>query len=272
MTDPLRRLGRGSLASLAEALAAGRLGPPYHPAALAHHVPDPLVQTAVAALAALDAEGMAPRHIARTLALLAEERAAGQRIADRLQLVLSPPELDQVDARDTIVVVQDLLRAATSRVIIASYALDEGPKAEALFGALAARMDQLPDLDVALYLNVHRPHLDDTPSPVLLGAFAKRFRERVWPGARLPRVYYDPRSLEQDPRHHAVLHAKCVVVDDRWTFLTSANFTQAAQERNIEAGVLLEDPRFAERLRRQFEGLVERGVVREVLGVAEGRA
>jgi phosphatidylserine/phosphatidylglycerophosphate/cardiolipin synthase-like enzyme len=30
-----------------------------------------------------------------------------------------------------------------------------------------------------------------------------------------------------------------LVVDGRWTLLTSANFTEAAQERNLEAGVVV---------------------------------
>jgi hypothetical protein len=37
----------------------------------------------------------------------------------------------------------------------------------------------------------------------------------------------------------------------------SANFTEAAQERNIEAGILVGDPAFARALRDQFESLVE---------------
>ncbi len=261
MSHPLRKLGRSSLASLADALASGRLRPPLHRSSVAHHVPDEHVEAILAALQVLLEDGMAPRHIARSLSLLAEERAAAQRMTDRVQLVLSPPELDQVDARDTVVVVQDLLRKAKERVLIVSFALDAGPKAEALFGELASRMDEHPELEVSVCANVHRKHKDETPSTVLLRAFAERFRDKVWPGERLPRVYYDPRSLDQDTHQHAVLHAKCVVVDDCWTLITSANFTQAAGHRNIEAGVLLDDRRLAKRVRRQFEGLVEAGVL-----------
>ena len=35
-----------------------------------------------------------------------------------------------------------------------------------------------------------------------------------------------------------MLHAKAVVVDDRAAFVTSANLTEAALDRNIEVGVL----------------------------------
>jgi phosphatidylserine/phosphatidylglycerophosphate/cardiolipin synthase-like enzyme len=38
-----------------------------------------------------------------------------------------------------------------------------------------------------------------------------------------------------------VLHAKCIVVDGRHALVTSANSTEAASQRTIEAGVLLVD-------------------------------
>jgi phosphatidylserine/phosphatidylglycerophosphate/cardiolipin synthase-like enzyme len=38
------------------------------------------------------------------------------------------------------------------------------------------------------------------------------------------------------------MHAKSVVVDRRWWFVTSANFTRRGHERNIGVGTLIEDP------------------------------
>ena len=194
---------------------------------------------------------------AELLGLLAEQRAAEQRMSDRVQLVWSPPELDHVDARDTVVVVQDLFRAAKKNILIVSYVLDAGKKAETLFGELAARMDDDPDLAVRIFVNIPRKRYDNTPSTKLIDEFAARVRDEVWPGERLPDFFYDPRSLAISSHQGASLHAKCVVTDGRWTLLTSANFTEAAQERNIEAGVLLDDPTFAQRVTRQFDLLVE---------------
>jgi phosphatidylserine/phosphatidylglycerophosphate/cardiolipin synthase-like enzyme len=48
---------------------------------------------------------------------------------------------------------------------------------------------------------------------------------------------------------------KCVVVDRRVALLTSANFTEAAQQRNIEAGVVARCGQLAERLAGYFAGL-----------------
>ncbi len=264
MTLPLRALGRMALEGLADDLASGRLVPPFRRASLEPHVPAEHVEAVRAALDALVADGMHPRHVARALRLLAEERAASQRVSDRVQLVWSPPDLDAVDARDTAVVVQELFRRAERSVLIATFALDEKRKAAGLFGELAARMDAEPALAVRVLANVHRRHGDDTPASTLVREFAARMRTDIWPGERLPEVYYDPRSLLIDAPARAVLHAKAVVIDARVSFLTSANFTEAAHARNIEAGVVLDDATLAERLTRQFELLIERGHLRRV--------
>lgn len=264
MSHSLRALGRSALVGLAEALGAGRLSAPLARTSLAPHVPEEHLDAITSALAEMEADGMAPRHIARTVQLLVEERDAGQRMADRVQLVWSPPDLDTVDARDTAVVVQELFRQARRSVLICTYALDQKKKAEALFGELAARMDADASLAVRIFANIQRKYMDETPSAALIRDFATQVRANIWPGQRLPEVFYDPRSLETQGEKRAVFHAKAVVVDRRWTFLTSANFTEAAQERNIEAGVVVDDARLAERVERQLDQFVESGILQPV--------
>jgi phosphatidylserine/phosphatidylglycerophosphate/cardiolipin synthase-like enzyme len=53
------------------------------------------------------------------------------------------------------------------------------------------------------------------------------------------------------------LHAKCIVVDNEQVFVSSANFTEAAQNRNIEVGLLVRSAVLSERLSRFFEALVD---------------
>jgi phosphatidylserine/phosphatidylglycerophosphate/cardiolipin synthase-like enzyme len=59
-------------------------------------------------------------------------------------------------------------------------------------------------------------------------------------------------------------------VDRQVAFVTSANFTEAAQTRNIEVGALIRCPRFAARLAAHFEVLAEVGTLRrlELSGVS----
>jgi phosphatidylserine/phosphatidylglycerophosphate/cardiolipin synthase-like enzyme len=70
----------------------------------------------------------------------------------------------------------------------------------------------------------------------------------------MPELLYDPRSLSESWDKRSSLHAKCVVVDRNVALITSANFTEAAQQRNIEAGVIVKYPIFVERLVGYFEG------------------
>lgn len=263
----LRQLGHPSLLGLAQALESGRLKPPYEASALRKYAPCDHEQEVTAALAQLDEAGMSPKHIASMARLLAEERAASQAVSDRMELVWSGLTGMNSNSRDTGVVVQQLLREAKKSVLIASYAIDKGEKAEALFGTLAKKMDEDPELQVRLFLNVHRTYGDETSEAVLLRRFAKSFTDEIWPGERMPEVYHDPRSLEIGGYERSCLHAKCIVVDDESVLISSANFTEAAQERNIEAGVLVADEGVAKRIRWQFEGMVETGVLVRVAGV-----
>ncbi|HEY0136655.1 MAG TPA: phospholipase D-like domain-containing protein [Nannocystis sp.] len=57
----------------------------------------------------------------------------------------------------------------------------------------------------------------------------------------------------------ASLHAKCVVVDGEHTLIGSANFTDRAHTRNVEAGALTSHRRFAALLIDQLHGLINAG-------------
>ena len=83
----------------------------------------------------------------------------------------------------------------------------------------------------------------------------------------MPEVFHDPRSLSQKPGPKACLHAKCIVIDEERLLITSANFTEAAHERNIEAGVLMVDPVAARAMQSQFETLVAQDILKRVPGL-----
>jgi phosphatidylserine/phosphatidylglycerophosphate/cardiolipin synthase-like enzyme len=48
--------------------------------------------------------------------------------------------------------------------------------------------------------------------------------------------------------------------------ITSANFTEWAHQRNVEAGVLIRNREFVRQLRQQFESLIEEKLVRRLPG------
>ena len=71
----------------------------------------------------------------------------------------------------------------------------------------------------------------------------------------MPELYYDCRSLAA-AEGPVSLHAKCIVVDGREIFISSANFTEAAQHRNIEVGVLIRSNVLARQATEFFEAMV----------------
>lgn len=212
----------------------------------------------------LSVQSFSDDQILTCIKLLKSDREKrGLSIADAVTLVWTGPEAPGVVNRDTKVVVQELFSKAKESVLVAGFAVYQGRD---VFKALATQMDSNPNLNVSMYLNVQRKHMDTTASEYLLQDFAEKFKKKDWPGKRLPEVYYDPRSLAVNTEKKAVLHAKCIVVDRKIAFVSSANFTEAAQERNIEAGVLIDAPSFAEQLEGHFDALSQSGVLVRVFG------
>lgn len=178
------------------------------------------------ALEALNAAGR-DGALAAIQAVLAER---GGRPAPA-ELVWTGPEARSSSARDTAVVLRDLFRRAERTVLLAGFAFDHAadvlkPLHEALGRGVACRL--FADAQVAHeFLRLH------------------------WPfGPPFPELY----AFTPEQGVFASLHAKCVVVDERWVFVTSANFTDRGQSRNVEVGVLLDDARLAGVLEAQFVG------------------
>lgn len=262
MIEGLSSLSLDELRGLAAALRAGRLSVPLSQLALGPYL-GRAAATVSPALVKLTAEGLSSEHLALFLDALASERDARGR-AVRVELVTTGPETDGSPARDTRIVVRELFRGAEESVLVAGYAIYQGRD---VFGALAERMEAKPELRVRMFLDVQRTRGDTSRPSEVLRLFAHRFRTHQWPGQRLPEVYYDPRSLAPDGAERASLHAKCIVVDERVAFVSSANFTEAAQLRNIEVGVLLRSPALARQLAGHFEALADRNVLVRLPGL-----
>lgn len=221
--------------------------------------------------AVLTAEGLARAHLValapglgallgapvetavRVLEAVREERLRPP--ATRASLVWTGPETRGSGARDTAVVVRELFAGAARHVLIAGYSFERG---EAILAPLHAAMR---DRGVRAEMFVHLREATGVPADPegYLRAQAEAWRRAYWPfGAPAPTLYVDPRAAV--PGSYASLHAKCIVVDGERALVGSANFTDRGHARNIEAGVLVEDARFAEELARQFHDAVGAGL------------
>jgi phosphatidylserine/phosphatidylglycerophosphate/cardiolipin synthase-like enzyme len=264
MSKPLRDLAYGNLLQVADSLESGRLVPPFTPFSLSRLLrPDQSV-TACQELNRLHESGMQIPHLVYVLRVVAEERLSCENSAPSVDLVWTGPEVPGAESRDTSVLIAELFGTAERSVLVAGFAIAQGKK---IFKALSDRMLAIPDLRVRMFLNVARPFRDTTLEEELLKRFADKFRLHEWPGGKLPELYYDRRTLSTDDFERSSLHAKCVVIDEEKALVTSANFTVAAQIRNIEAGVFVGDPKFARSLVRQFDALVSSGLLCRIPGL-----
>lgn len=250
MTDVLFAMPSHLRRRLADALAAGQITVPCPPAALRSAIGIDEGGEAVAeSLVGLSRLGLTDAAIAVWIRSVDEVASR----TPRPDLVWSGPDVPGVHARDTRRVYEELLGSAEQSVWVSSFAYFDGPKA---FDVLSRRMDAVPGLQATLFLNIQRRRGDTTSASDLVRRFADRFWGNDWPGTSRPSVYYDPRSLELDGPA-GVLHAKAVVTDEESVYITSANLTEAALDRNIELGLVVRDRALALSVTGHFRALID---------------
>lgn len=202
------------------------------------------------------------RSVALCLRVAIAERI--HRPPPRLDLVWTGPETRASTARDTALVVQRLFESAQRSVIVGGYVFDTAEILRPLHTVMKER-----GVTATFFVDIEggtRP--DDVDR--FAGAFIDKFFRKVWTfGLPKPDVYFDPRTAisgKYAGHEWATLHAKCIVVDDERCLMTSANFTERGQTRNIEAGVLIEDRSFSSELAGHWRQLVSEGLVRRYRG------
>lgn len=238
--------------ALLRAIDAGRLPCPLEVVTLRAEGFGRLV-SALGSIIGLDRAGVC----AVLTAVIAERTERG---APSIELVWTGPETSIASARDTAVVVRELFAHAERSVLVAGFRFDHG--AELLLPLFEGMRDR--GVRASIFVDIPERARDATRVEALVQATSDQFLIDNWPfGAPRPELYYDPRSAA--PGSTASLHAKCVVVDGVRALVTSANFTDRGQTRNVEAGLLVTSTETAERLETQWWSLVRAGLLRRML-------
>jgi phosphatidylserine/phosphatidylglycerophosphate/cardiolipin synthase-like enzyme len=251
----LHELSTLSLRSLAASLKDGVLSSGITLSAV-QQVAGPRAGELRSCLEVLTASGMAPAHIAVLAEAMADSRDLAADPASLFDLVLSGPDVPGIPTADTAAVMRTLVEDAREEILLVGYAVYN---CRHLFERLAERMRAEPSLRVTFCLEISRGYNDTSLSSEIARRFITEFRRKHWPWPEKPRMFYDPRSMSESKTDRSSLHAKCIVIDRRVALITSANFTEAAQQRNIEAGVIVRHHLFVERLAGYFEGLIASG-------------
>ena len=258
MNDAFSRLSSKDLRLIANSLRSGRLTLPTTSLQIGRLFQGDLCKAVSDKLTELSGFGFDAEQSAILIDTILQDRDLDRPAGPNgIELVTSGPEAPGVTTRDTPVVVREMFAHAKDSVIVVGYAVYQGQK---VFEALARRMNLETELQVELFLNIQRVDGDTTKSGIIVSRYIERFKTHQWPtNSRLPIIYFDPRSVSDDMPVRSSLHAKCIIVDAREVFVSSANFTEAGQERNIEVGLRLDNPWLARKLVEHFKKMVESG-------------
>lgn len=211
----------------------------------------------VARILELDDAGWSHKQLAYLFRQIAEARNEERRVSHLLDLVISGPDVPGVAMRATGSVFQEMVSRAEKEVLMASFAIYNGRN---IFTPLVRRWEERPELAIKLFLDIPRPRNDTTIDSALVARYRNRFIEKEWPGEQLPELFHFLPALDSNAQTRASMHAKVIVVDRSEVFVSSANFTNAAQTKNIEVGVKISHAASATRVCDFFQGALRAGL------------
>jgi len=163
---------------------------------------------------------------------------------EAVELVWTGPNSSLVPSRDTRQVIGQVIESAKKSLFIVSYVLY---RVDGVLDSLAAAISRGIEVSVLLESpessggNVSQDGLTEL--------------KRAVPQAKL----YVWKPSDREVR--ASVHAKCVVADDTLAFITSANLTSAALDRNMELGVLFRGGPTPKTLQAHLNALVSTRIV-----------
>ena len=257
MPSILHTLPRTVLEELARALSSGRLHPPYSTMGLSEWLHGSAQDSTCAELERFQSAGMTPAQIGIMMELLATERARQQSDQDRIQMVWTGPDQEGQYARDTGVVARELLGRAQQSLLITTFSISRD---QATFAPVNEAMQRNNQLGVTIVLHVDMSRQNQF-GQLAAAEFARDFWNTKWPWSTRPKVFYDPRGTNEHARDRALQHSKCIVADLEHVFITSSNYTESGQLRNIELGVVIRDQKLAARVAAQFRSLIGNGLL-----------
>ena len=182
------------------------------------------------------------------LAPMLEVALAAKRSRHTTELVWTGPPTPVVPVRQTEQVLSDLIHGAERSLTITSFGIYQVPR---LVDALGLALDRGIAIRIVMGdREVHSDQAIEQQRRQLGRSVAGRATLLQWP--------HDRRSRDEQG-HAGMMHVKAAVADSRAAFLTSANLTEAALERNMELGVLFRGGNVPAAIDRLIDALVESG-------------
>jgi len=165
-----------------------------------------------------------------------------------VELVWTGPSTGFVPIRHTEQVLCEVIETAQSKLSIVSYVAYE---VDSIISALIAAENRQVQINILLESSVENGGRVNVDSVHLIKSFLPSVNVYVW-------------NENASGLRGGSVHAKCAVADGMHAFITSANLSIAAMERNMELGVLIKGGSLPERLHRHLEALISIGLVQKI--------
>lgn len=174
---------------------------------------------------------------AAATAKLAESRG-------KVELVWTGPDTGLVPVRHTAQVLCELIESAKEKLFIVSYvAYDVVEITKALQSAVGRQVE----VNILLERSAEHGGKVSVDSVQTMQAALPSANIYIW-----------------DSATSGAVHAKCAVADGKIAFVTSANLSNAAMDRNMELGIMVRGGSLPEDLQKQLESLVNMGIVERI--------
>ena len=170
------------------------------------------------------------------------------RLEQEIELVWTGPSSKLVPTRKTEQALLQVINAAKSRLFITSFvAYDVAP----IMRALASSINR--GIDISMLLEAS----DKQGGGVSIDALGNM-------KSALPTAKIFTWSNKEDTFYGGKVHAKVAVADYNFCFISSANLTGHAMERNMEAGVLVRGGAIPRQLHEHLEALETTNIIARV--------
>ncbi len=169
---------------------------------------------------------------------------------ETVQMVWTGPTTSFVSSRHTDQVLLELIASARSKLFMTSFVAYH---IHSVMKGLEAASGKGIRIDILLEMSKKEGGKVDHDSITTFHKFLPSANIYTW------RPITDPQG-----GWTGAVHAKCAVADGQMAFITSANLTSAAFERNMELGVLFRGGSIPDKLSRHLEALVTTGIIQLV--------
>jgi len=216
-------------------------------------------------LVELTREGATPRLMALMLEQLADQQDALQRERNSWSFVWSGPEALHAKTADTFATVDQLIREATTSLLIATFNIGLSESFHKLLESIAIRLENGSLQRVDLFF--HPIQIAERLGSQPLDKVRTWFNEEVWPWPNKPNAFIDTRLINGS-RERCYQHSKVLIADAKTEFakalVTSANFSEPAQRHNFEAGWLTTNAHHANFIASHFRRLAEQNLFKDI--------